>query len=40
MREMENLKGRYNAEDLGAHRRIILERVLGKYCGKVWVDWT
>jgi hypothetical protein len=32
----KNLKGRSYSEDLGADGNIILERILGKYCGKVW----
>jgi hypothetical protein len=32
---MENLKGRDHSEDLGLGRRIILEWVLEKQCGKL-----
>jgi hypothetical protein len=32
----ENLKGRDHSEDLRVDVKIILERILGKYGGKVW----
>jgi len=32
----ENLKGRDHSEDLGVGGRIILERMLEKYGGKLW----
>jgi hypothetical protein len=31
-----NLKGRGHLEDLGADGNIILEWMLGKYCGRMW----
>jgi hypothetical protein len=31
----ENLKGRNYAEDLGIGGRVLVDCVLGKYCGKV-----
>jgi hypothetical protein len=31
----ENLKGRDHSEDLGVDERIILEWILGEWCGKV-----
>jgi hypothetical protein len=35
----ENLKGRDHVEDLGIHRKIILDCILGKYGGKVWTGF-
>jgi hypothetical protein len=35
-----NLKGRDYLEDLGVDRKIILEWILRKYCGKVWTGCT
>jgi hypothetical protein len=36
----EDLKGRYDFEDLGVVERIILEWILGKEVGKVWTGFT
>jgi hypothetical protein len=33
---LENLKGRDHSEDLSVDGKIILERILGRYGGKVW----
>jgi hypothetical protein len=33
----ENLKRRDRLEDVGVDVMIILERILGKKCGKVWI---
>jgi len=33
-----NLKGRGHLEDLGIDEKIILEWMLGKYIGMVWLD--
>jgi hypothetical protein len=35
----ENLKGRYNSEDLGVDGELILEQILGTSCGKVWTGF-
>jgi hypothetical protein len=32
----KNLKGRVHSEDLGIEGKIILERILGRYGGRVW----
>jgi hypothetical protein len=37
---LENLNGRDHLEDLGAHRKIISEWILGKYSGKEWTGCT
>jgi hypothetical protein len=31
-----DLQGRDHSEELGVDGRIILEWILGKYCGKLW----
>jgi hypothetical protein len=36
MQNMENLKERDHLEDLGVDGKIILERILQKWDGKVW----
>jgi hypothetical protein len=33
---VEKVEGKSNSEDLGLDRRIILECILGEWCGKVW----
>jgi hypothetical protein len=35
---LENLKGRDNLEDLGVDVKIILERIIWKYYGRVWTS--
>jgi hypothetical protein len=37
--QLESLKGRDDAEDLGIDGNIILEWILGKYVGKVWTGF-
>jgi hypothetical protein len=32
-----NLKGGADSEDLGVDRTIILDWILEKYCGKLWI---
>jgi hypothetical protein len=32
----ENLKGKDHSEDINVEGRIILERILGEKCGKLW----
>jgi hypothetical protein len=34
---LENPKCRDHSEDLGLDVNVILERILGKYCGNKWV---
>jgi len=34
----QNLKGRDHVEDLGVDGKIILERILWKYCEKTWTE--
>jgi hypothetical protein len=33
----KNLRGRDNLEDLGIDEKVILEQILGKKSGKVWI---
>jgi hypothetical protein len=34
-----NLEGKDHMENLGVHRRIMLEWILEKWGGKLWTDW-
>jgi hypothetical protein len=36
---LENLKGRDHLEDLDIDEKIILERILGKWGGRVWTGF-
>jgi len=36
---LKNLEGKYHSEDLGIDRKIIIEWILWKYDGKVWIGF-
>jgi hypothetical protein len=36
---LENLKGRNHSQDLGVDGKVILERILWKWDGKMWIGF-